>query len=1051
MTDPATRTGIIAWFIRNPVAANLLMLLIVILGFVSAFTIRTQGVPDQQLAQVVIEVIYPGASPAEIESTVVVKMEDALRGVQGISEIESRAREGFANITLKVSSEFGVEEILDEAKLAVDRVSGFPPSMEKPRIYKQEIKNLVMFVQVYGAMDEADMKSFAESVRDDILELPSVTSIDLIGDRQYEISVEVSKAKLRQFDLTLDEIADAIRNSSLDLPAGSLKTDSGSILLRTEAQAYHQFDFERVPLRSRDDGTLLTLADIATIDDGFIDSESYLLFDGKPSIGMQIDTVGNQNALDISREVNAYIDEKKKDLPDGVGIDAWLDVSYYVESVVSMMLDNLWYGVLLVFIVLGIFLRMQLAFWVIVGLPVCFLGALTLMPFGGVSVNVFSLFGFILVLGIVVDDAIIIGESAQSAVEADGLSAETVTEGVYRVAVPATFGVLTTIAAFIPMVMMEGPAASIAVAIGSVVIFCLIFSLIESKFVLPAHLANMAPLPDIKHDDMGFVRRTQDSFASWFSHFVEHRYQPALIYAIEHRYNTVALFVAALVVSIGLIASPMVRVVLFPALPHDYISANVEVVDGAPESQTAKIVQHVAQSIRDINDERPENEKFLKHMFEFAGGNQGMIFVEIDKTNSREINAIELAAEWRERVGMVAGTKKLQTNGSMTPGGGTTFDFRLLSSNSDQLDRAARALQERLGGFDGIYDIESTSNSAAQEINLKLKPGTELLGLTLQDLAQQVRAGFYGIEAQRVQRDREEIKVMVRYPKEERTSIGNLETMYIRSKDDVEIPFLAVADMEIRNGYSTIVRTNGKRAVVVTANADTSKVQPTLVVKSINESFVELLREEFPDVRLELGGTSQEEQKFLQKLLFMVVVTLFVIYGLMAIPLQSYLQPLIIMGIIPFGIIGALVGHIMLDLPFSFLSVFGVVALSGVVVNDSLIMVDFVNRGVDKGMDLESAAVKAGTQRIRAILLTSLTTFFGLLPMLLETSLVAKMVLPMAVSLGFGILFATAITLFLIPCLYVILVDVDRSRNVFSSHTYESVVAHEKELKAHSG
>ncbi len=1048
MAEETEHKGIIAWFINNPVAANLLMLLIVLLGFASAFTIRTQGTPDQALDQVVIQMLYPGASPAEIEATVVVKVEDALRGIQGISEIQSMSFEGNARITLDVSSDFDVQEILDEAKLAVDRVSGFPPNMEKPRIYKRELRNMVMFVQVYGDMDETSMKVFAESVRDELLELPSVTSIELFGTRPYEISVEVNKAKLRQYNLTLQEVATAIRRSSLDLPAGSLQTDSGNILLRTEGQAYRQHDFEQVPLRSNADGTRLVLSDIANIKDGFIDANYYLLFDDKPSIGMQISTVGNQNALDISEEVNAYVEQKKKDLPEGVGIDAWLDISYYIDSVVSMMLDNLWYGVLLVFIILGLFLRMQLAFWVIVGLPICYLGALTLMPMFDVSVNVFSLFGFILVLGVVVDDAIIIGESAQSAVEESGLSIESITRGAYRVAIPATFGVLTTIAAFVPMVLMEGPAASIAIAIGMVVILCLTFSLVESKLILPAHLANMAPLPNVKHDDMDLIRRWQDSFGTWFKDFVEHRYKPALVSAINHRYSTVALFIAMFVVSIGFIMSPMVHVVLFPALPHDYIMAEVEVVDGAPDTQTAKIVSHVASSIREINDERPEGEKFLKHMFEFAGGNRGQVFVEIDKSTSREVNAIELAREWRERVGEIAGTKKLQTNGSMTPGGGTTFNFRLLSSNKTQLDEAARALQERLASFEGIYDIESTSNSSAQEINLTLKPGADLLGLTLDDLAQQVRAGFYGIEAQRVQRDREEIKVMVRYPKEERTSIGNLETMYIRSPDDKEIPFLAVADMEVRSGYSTIVRTDGKRAVVVTANADTSRVEPTLVVEAINTSFVEQLRGEFPDVKLELGGTSKEEQKFLQKLLLMVGVTLFAIYALMAIPLKSYLQPLIIMGVIPFGMIGALVGHIILDLPFSFLSVFGIVALSGVVVNDSLIMVDFVNRGVDKGLDLETAAIQAGTQRIRAILLTSLTTFFGLLPMLLETSLTAKMVLPMAVSLGFGILFATVITLFLIPCLYVILVDVDRSRNVFAPHTYETVLAHEKQLES---
>ncbi len=1046
-----SHSGVIAWFIRNPVAANLLMLFIVIVGFVSAMSMRTQALPDQALDQVVIEVVYPGASPGEIESTVVTKLEDALRGVQGISEMQAVASEGLARITLDVSSDFTVEEILDEAKLAVDRVSSFPASMEKPRIYKSEIESMVMFVQVYGDLDEKAMKSYGESVRDELLELPNVTSINFFGARPYEISIELNKAQLRQYDLTLEEVATAVRNSSLDLPAGSLKTESGNILLRAEAQAYHQYEFEKVPLRTREDGTRLTLGDIAVINDGFVETEGQLLFDGRPSVGMQISAVGNQNALDISAEVNQYVEEKKKTLPPSIGMDAWLDISFYLKSTVAMMLDNLWYGILLVLLVLGIFLRLELAFWCIVGLPVCFLGAFSLMPMFDISINIISLFGFILVLGVVVDDAIIIGESAQSAVDEHGLSLDSITRGVYRVAVPATFGVLTTIAAFIPMVVMEGPAASTAAAIGGVVVLCLVFSLVESKLILPAHLGQMEPLPNVHPRDMDPLRRWQQKFTTSFSRFVQERYKPALVFAIEHRYNTISVFVAILIISGGVIASPLIHVVLFPALPSDFISATIEVVDGAPTSQTIKIVDHVADTIKEIDQERPEGEKLIKHMFEYANGSSGQIFVELNKDSNRAVNAIDLAAEWRERVGDIAGTKKLQTNGSTTVGGGDTFNFKLVSNNYQQLDDAAQALQKTLAQFDGIFDIESTSNSSALEIDLNIKPEAEILGLTLQDLAQQVRAGFYGIEAQRIQRDSEEIKVMVRFPAEERSSIGSLENMYIRTADGSEVPFLAVAGMDLRNGRSNIVRHDSKRAVIVTANADTKKVEPTLVVEAIQKQFVEQLSEEFPDVRLELGGASKEEQKFMQKLGFMMGVTLFAIYALLAIPLKSYLQPLIIMGVIPFGMIGALIGHVVMGIPFSFLSVFGIVALAGVVVNDSLIMVDFINKGVDDGLDLESAAVLAGTQRIRAILLTSLTTFFGLLPMLMETSLSAQMVLPMAVSLGFGILFATGITLFLIPCMYVILVDVDRSRNVFSKHNYESVLEHEGQLEPRSG
>ncbi|MFT5208724.1 MAG: multidrug efflux pump subunit AcrB [Flavobacterium sp.] len=1039
------QSGVIAWFVRNPVAANLLMFLILILGFISAFSIRTQAMPDAQLELVVIEAIYPGAAPTEIESAIITKIEDALNDVQGIAEIEAVAKEGFAQLSLEVSSDFDVETILDEAKLAVDRVSGFPDNMEKLRIYKRDIKSLVMFVQVYGELDERGLKEFAYTIREELKALPSVSSVDFFGARNYEISIELGKAQLRQYDLTLNEVADAIRKSSLDLPAGTLKTKSGNILLRTEGQAYTQSDFENITLRTNEDGTRLRLVDIATITDGFEEVEGYLLFDNATSVGMQVFAVGNQNALNIAEEIKNYVAERRLTLPDKVSIDSWLDLSFYLETVVEMMLDNLWYGVLLVYIVLGLFLRLQLAFWVIVGLPVCFLGAIALMPAGDISINIMSLFGFILVLGIVVDDAIIIGESAQSAVEEFGLTQENVIKGVYKVAMPATFGVLTTIAAFTPMVLMEGPIAGIAGSIGGVVICCLIFSLVESKLILPSHLAQMAPLEDIPEIKMAYIRRKQHRFATGFKIFVSDYYKPFLIYAVRHRYNTVAVFIAMLIIAAGIIASPLVHVVLFPQLPQDFIQANVEVVDGAPPSQTIKIVKQVAAAIREINSEQPEGEQFITHLFEQASGSSGFIFVELAKNKENEVNAIELADKWRKKIGDIAGTKKLETNGSTGVGGGTTFNFKLMSNNYDQLDQAASQLEEVLATYEGVYDIQSTNNSSAQEVNLQIKPSAENLGISLQDLAQQVRAAFYGVEAQRIQRDLEEVRVMVRYDKAERVSMGNLENMYIRTSAGKDVPFQAVADLDLRYGYSSINRNNGKRAVIITANGDISQLEPGQVVRSVQEKFSSVLAGRYPDVKLELGGASQEEQKFLRNLIFMMLLTLFVIYALMAIPLKSYLQPLIIMAVIPFGLVGALIGHILLGMSFSFLSVFGIVALAGVVVNDSLILVDFVNKGVDQGMDLETAAVDAGTRRIRAILLTSLTTFFGLLPMLTETSLSAQLVLPMAVSLGFGILFATGITLILIPCLYVIMVDVDRSRNVFAEHTYEQLLKAKKD------
>jgi len=1039
--DDATHRGIIAWFARNGVAANLLMGMIIVVGFISAASIRTQALPDQELDRVTVEVAYPGASPAEVETGIVILIEDALKEIQGIREFQSYSYEGMGRINVDVDSDFEVQSLMDEVKLAVDRIPNFPNEIEKPRIYKNQLSSRVVNVQLFGDLNDRELKELAIRIRDEIQDLPTVTSASVFGDKPYEVSIELKKSVLQHYGITLQQVANSIRKSSLDLPAGSIKTDSGDILLRTQGQAYVQKDFDAIPLLLDPNGVRLTLGDVAEVTDGFAEVDVSLLFDNRPSVGISVDAVGDQNALTISREVRDYVAEKEKLLPDGVSISVWADISFYLDSTLQMMTDNLAFGAVLVLIVLGTFLRLQLAFWVIIGLPICFLGAVILMPFARISVNIISLFGFILVLGIVVDDAIIIGESAQSYGEQAGHSTESVIKGAQRVAMPATFGVLTTIAAFIPMMMMEGPVATTAEAIGGVVVLCLIFSLVESKLILPAHLAHMPPLPAVNANDLSGWRSLQWKFDKAFKKMVEERYKPFLVYAVRHRYNTVAIFTATLFIAVGVVASPLINVVLFPQLPSDFISASVDIVDGAPTSQTEKIVRELANRIREIDDEYPEGEKFLKHMFERVNGSNGGVFIELSKGEDREVNAVEIANEWRSRVGEVAGTKRLQIVGSTAMGGGTTFNFQLLSNNTVQLEAAAFELQAMLRKYDGIYDIESSSASGAQEINLVIKPSAEALGLTLEDLAYQVRAGFYGIEAQRIQRGTEEVRIMVRYSADERISIGNLESMYIRTPDGADVPFKSVADAHLQESYSSIVRNNGKRSAVISANAEMGKVEPGQVVTSVREKFGAVLAQKYPDVELSLGGSSREQEEFMERLLYLAGLTLFVIYALMAIPLKSYLQPMIIMGVIPFGMIGAVVGHIVVGIPFSFLSLFGIVALSGVVVNDSIIMVDFVNTGVEEGADLETAAVNAGTKRIRAILLTSLTTFFGLLPMLLERSLAAQSVIPMAVSLGFGILFATVITLFLIPCLYVILVDVDRSRTQFSHHTYETILA----------
>jgi multidrug efflux pump subunit AcrB len=1025
INDP--NTGIIAWFARNHVAANLLMIVIVIAGLVSAFNMRTQVNPDLESNTIAISVPYPGAAPAEVESSVVQRLEEAMESVEGIETMYSNAREGMASISLSVDNSYDIQVVFDEVKLAIDRVASLPAEIEQPVISRSFKQMGAVNVQVFGNLSERGMKELAIEVRDEILGLPSVTKAELQGARAYEIAIEVEESKLQQYGLTLNQVSQAIRNSSIDLGAGSIKTDSGDIMLRTQGQAYDQFDFEQLILVTGADGTRINLGDVATVTDGFIESDFFSLFNGKPSVGITVSAVADQNQIDITREVKAYIKRKQQSMPQGIFVEAWMDSTEYLSTTINMMLSNMMFGIILVLIVLGLFLRIQLAFWVMLGMPIAFLGAFALLPQVGGSINMISMFGFILVLGIVVDDAIIIGESAQSSLENHGHSVDSIVLGAKRVAIPATFGVLTTIATFTPMVFVPGSFGAIPGAIGWVVILCLIFSIVESKLILPAHLASMRPLPAFDPHTAGPVRKFQEMFANGLKQFIEHVYGPFLNKAINNRYIAGSIFIAMLILAIGFVAGPYVRTQIFPNLSGDVVRAEIELVEGSSSAQTVRVVKEVADHLVALNDAADEDSKFLQNYMAFTNDANGSIMV--DLVSGEDVNPEIISNQWREAVGEIAGTKKLEFRGMQRTSGGDgdgDIGFRLVGSDVEKLKAAAIFLQQTLRDYDGIYEVQNSADGAIPEMKISLEPSGEALGLTLRDLANQVRAAFFGVEAQRIQRAGEEVRVMVRYPKEKRASLGNLENMLVATPDGERVPFTAVAHMDQFSSPSSIRRVEGKRTVEVNANIDASRAQPGKIWQDISSTFQQTLDQRFPGVRLELGGTAQMEEELIDYLYYGGALGLFAIYALMAIPLRSYLQPLIIMGVIPFGMIGALIGHMLLDIPFSALSMLGLVALAGVVVNDSIILVDFINKSMAFGTPLKQAVIGAGKERFRAIMLTSLTTFFGLLPILTETNLAAQLVIPMAVSLGFGIVFATLITLVFIPCLYLILEDAKR-------------------------
>ncbi len=1022
-----TQSGLIAWFARNSVAANLLMFLILTTGIMAVLNMPRTVNPEFVSDTIQVTVAYPGASPDEVELGIILRIEEALKDIDTIEKIQSTAQESVAIIRLEIDEDEEINDVLDEIKSAIDGISNLPEESEKPVVKHLEMRDHAVNIQLWGNLSERDMKSLIDQIKNELQQDPDIGYVETFGGRNYEVSIEVPEDNLLKYGLTLEQVAQAIRGSSLNLPGGAIKTDNGEIMLRAKGQAYRQHDFERIPLITYPDGTRLTVGDIATIKDGFEESTGFSLFNGGFSMGATVYAVGDQDLIKVADAAKAYVERKRGELPEGVSIDYWADITFYLKGRLGMMVKNLGMGALLVFIVLTLFLDIKLAFWVMVGLPLCFLGTFAMMstPMVDISLNMISLFGFILVLGIVVDDAIIIGESAGNFSERYGHSIDSVIGGAKRVATPATFGVLTTIVAFLPTLFADGVFAPFPASFGWVVLLCLSFSLVESKLILPAHLVHSKP------SRKGFFRYThalQTKCNALLQAFIRRFYQPFLRVAIRNRYITTSTFVAVMILAGGLIAGGLVRVIMMPSVPNDFIQASLEMVEGTTEEQMLAGYKQFNDALYAVNREYIEesgNEAgLLKHVFAYAYDGRFVNFMaELTKNETRTIASDELADQWRSKIGEIPGARVVAVSTAQDMGGGQDVQFKLISSNPEQLKAASQEFAEHLGTYDGVYDVRNGSDSAQDEIVLSLKPMADAMNVSLADMATQIRHAFYGAEAQRMQRGNDEVKVMVRFPESERKAISDLENMYLHTREGVPVPFTVLANATIEPGYSKLSRINGERAVTVGGAVNRLHASPDNIALELKESYLPELTAKYPGLSFKMDGMTEESSKIFTSLIVGFALALFGIYALLAVPLKSYLQPLIIMGVIPFGIIGAVIGHLVMDLPLDMMSLFGIIALSGVVVNDSLIMVDFINRAISNGESILEAVVQSGTQRYRAIMLTSLTTFFGLAPMLVETSTQAQFLIPMAVSLGFGIIFATVITLVLIPCLYVILED----------------------------
>lgn len=1021
-------TGIIAWFARNHIAANLLMVFIIIGGLVASLILRKQMFPIVEVNWISINVPYLGAAPKDVEEGITIKIEESLESIEGLKRVISYSNRDYSNAWLEVDSDYDMQEVLDEVKTQIDSISSFPNGIERPIIKREKFTQEVMYISLYGDLTPKQLKELGKDIHDEIQQLSTVNVTDFFGGLEYEIAIEIDQNRLREYQLSFTDISTAIRNFSANMSAGQIRANNGIISLRVENQAYNQKEFEQLPIVTLNDGTIILLGDLATVNDGFVEGLDYAKFNGKNSVTLFVGASSDQSITKVALQVREYLTEKKAQLPKGVGLEPWVDMTYYLNGRLDMMLSNMFSGGILVFVMLALFLRLRLAFWVMMGLPISFLGALFFMPleFINVTINVTSLFAFILVLGVVVDDAIVVGESASDEIEKNGHSLDNVVRGVKRVAMPATFGVLTTIAAFLPMILSDGPGSEISHAIGYVVILCLLFSLVESKLILPAHLAHMKVNTDKTPNFLDNIRQTIDGN---LKRFVVNYYKPFLTRSIHYRYSIFMFFTGILIICAGLFIGGVIRFIGAPEIPHDFPRIQIEMEQQTSEQATIDAIQSVEKMLLSV-DKIIEEETGVKTISDInarlSSRTSGEITVKMLDPELRALDTFQVAQKWRDALPHLPSVKSISISDNLFGGGRDDGDvsFRLVSENDDELLLALNDLKQKLKSLKGVSDINDSRQKATQEVQFKLNPLAFSLGLTLQDVASQVNFSFYGIEAQRILRDSEELKVMLRYPKNQRSSIGHIDKTLIKTPNGDYVPLSELSTISIQDSLSRIRRENGQRTINVWASVDSSQVETFKVADDVLKNFIPKLLKLYPSVKTELAGNIQEEVDNIYEQMRNFGLSLLLIFALLAIPLRSYSQPIIIMSSIPFGIVGAILGHIILGLDLSIMSVFGIIAAAGVVVNDSLVMVDFVNKAREEGIRLTEAVVQAGMQRFRAIILTSLTTFIGLMPIIFETSLQAKIVIPMAISLAFGVAFATVVTLIFIPCFYVILEDI---------------------------
>jgi multidrug efflux pump subunit AcrB len=1028
----------LAAFARNTVFANIMLVLIFLAGGLSAWYMTRESFPEFSLDMILINVPYPGADPEEVEEGVSRKIEEALESLEGLKLVETTSKENVSTTRLEVHESYDTDKVMDEVRTKINAISTFPEDAEKPVIEELTILDPVMLLYVSADMSERRIKEWAEQIKDEIQQLPSVSRVAIFGTREYEIAIEVSEERLRQYGITFDQVSAAVRRGNLNLGGGTIRTQGEEIRLRTMGRKYTDKELASIVVLAGPDGQIITLDRLAEIKDDFREDPIQGFINGDPAVIIWVSKTAEEDALAIAEELHGWVAGRQGRLPDGVNLKVLSDLTVMLRDRIDLMVKNGIIGMIVVFLMLYIFLNARLSFWGGMGIPISIAGALVIVWGLGGTINMVSLFGFIMVLGVVVDDAIVVGEAIYVHRKLGKPPLKAAVDGVSEVGMPVIAAVLTTIVAFIPLLYVGGIMGKFIAIMPAVVIACLAVSLVECLLMLPAHLSH---LPDLNKANgqlnpvtrrLERIHRATSTGMEWFVRSV---YKPLLSKVLYWRYISLCVAIAVLLLSLGLVKSGILKFEVMPEIDGFIMTSSVEYPNGTPSDVTADTLGYIEAALLRLEKKTTtlSGESMLQDRVKMigqtledlprTGSHVGSVQAFLLPSEERGVTAKELMTRWEEEIGPIPGVKSLTFTGMSTGPPGDPIEIWIQGHRMADILAAAEELMARLDKFEGVYQIRSDYSAGKNEIRFSLKPEARTLGLTVDDLARQIYSGYFGDEALRLQRGRDDVRVKVRYTADERRRLADLDRVRIRTPNGFEVPLRSVADVTYAPGYAEIGRVDGMRRVVVSAGVDTHKANAAEIFGELTARFFPELMGKYPGLKVAQQGEQKKMREAFKPLSFGYPLALLGIFIIIATIFRSYAQPFVIMFAVPFGIIGAILGHLLMGYDLSMISMFGMVALTGVVVNDAIVLIERVNENLAEGMPFFEAIIAGGARRFRAIALTTVSTVGGLAPLILETDFQARFLIPMALSLAAGVAFATVLTLVLVPSLLVILND----------------------------